>query len=375
MKMMMKRYFLLCPFLIFTSSLVAGSFSQSEYEIVKNWTNNRFWEIQINEMDKILCNALASTDEICSQKSPQEAREDIDYLKFLKCQSLIKQKFPKQLVMDKENLIKGDCVSIYEKYNNDSKFSNNGFSSDYITFAKNYSYSKFENSKHEKCLRAIDYKGCMSYENGNSKSIINTEEGINDCSIKWCLPYEIGNYSKDSAGLPLIKGYWFRDNPRSRAAYYISPILKLNVDNQYGRYIHMSHIMRFFENAKSGTSGMFIGGSATTTCYGSGSYLTCNSRLPTYIPGTPGKPSGVRQVIDDYVFDCDAEIFSIHRNRRLMRSEGSNGKKYKWVNFKNAKNNLITSRAIQFCNVQKTKINSLNPSGFTKYSDTKIKVK
>ena len=334
MKMILNKYFLLCPFFIFTSSLFANSFSQNEYEIVKNWTDNSFWERQINKMDEILCNALSATGKICNQKSPQEAREDIDYLKFLECKSLIKQKFPKQLVMEKENLIKGDCVGIYEKYKNDEKFSNDGFSREYMTFAKDFSNSEFKNSKHEKCLKAIDYKGCMTYKNSNSISTINTQERTNDCSIKWCLPYEIGNYSKDSSGLPLIKGYWFRDNPRSRAAYYISPILKLNVNNQYGRYIHMSHIMRFFENATSGTSGILIGSSATTTCYGSGSYLTCNSRLPTYIPGSPGKPSGVRQLIDDYVFDCDEEIFSIHRNRKLMKSEGSNGKKYKWVNKK-----------------------------------------
>ena len=123
---MSSKYFLISA-LLFPSSLVAGSFSQSEYEIVKNWTNNSFWELQINEMDKILCNALASTGKICSQKSPQEAREDIDYLKFLECKSLIKQKFPKQLVMEKGNVIKRDCVSIYEKYKNDSNFSNDGF--------------------------------------------------------------------------------------------------------------------------------------------------------------------------------------------------------------------------------------------------------
>ena len=155
----------------------------------------------------------------------------------------------------------------------------------------------------------------------------------------------------------------------------LKTISKLNVDKQYGRYIHMSHIMRFFENARAGTSGAFIGGNATTNCYGSGSYLTCQSRLPTYIPGIPSKPSGVRQINDDYVFDCDAKIFSIHRNGRIMRSKGSNGKKYKWVDFENADNNLITSRAIQFCNIQKAKINSLKPSGFIKYSDKKIKVK
>ena len=118
------KYFLLSALLFFPSSLLADSFSQNEYEIVENWTDNHFWEQQINKMDEILCNALSSAGKICNQKSPQEAREDIDYLKFLECKSLIKQKFPKQLVMDKENLIKRDCVSIYEKYKNDSKFSN-----------------------------------------------------------------------------------------------------------------------------------------------------------------------------------------------------------------------------------------------------------
>ena len=76
--MMTGKYFLLSALLLFPSSLVADSFSQSEYEVVKNWTNNSFWNELINEMDDIFCNALsASTGEICNQKSPQEAREDI----------------------------------------------------------------------------------------------------------------------------------------------------------------------------------------------------------------------------------------------------------------------------------------------------------
>ncbi len=378
MKMILNKYFLLCPFFIFTSSLFANSFSQNEYEIVKNWTNNSFWERQINKMDEILCNALSARGKICNQKSPQEAREDIDYLKFLECKSLIKQKFPKQLVMDKENLIKDDCVSIYEKYKNDSKFSNDGFTSDYITFAKNYSYSKFENSRYEKCLKASDFKGCMDYEEKNSIVSIETQNISKDCSYEWCSPTETNSYIQDSSGKPLLKNHYFLDSPRSRSAYYISPIYKLRVNGQYGRFIHISYIFRNFLNARSGTSGYLIGGSNKIDCYPTGSSYTspsytCSSQLPTYIPGTPGRPSGVVQNTMDWIFDCDQEIFSQHFKGRFRKSVGRNGKKYKWIAFNNAKNNLINNSAIDFCRTNRFGINTLKPSGFLKFSNKKIK--
>ena len=66
--------------------------------------------------------------------------------------------------------------------------------------------AEVNNAKHEKCLQAADYEGCMDFGSNQKKS--STSASAKDCSKKICYENEV-TQSTDNLGMKIIKGCKF----------------------------------------------------------------------------------------------------------------------------------------------------------------------
>ena len=232
-----------------------------------------------------------------------------------------------------------------------------------------------QDSKHKKCLNASDYEGCMKYQSSSSLTTKKYKLKPKDCMNKWCNPFEIDPDEKDNLGLKLIPGFWFYDSPVRRASKYISEPYKLKVNGNYGRYIHIIDITRYYSEGSSGTSGYSttIGGSYTN-CTGSGSSITCSTSPSTTIntPGKSGTAPGIKQRNKEVVIDCEEGTIAEHINDKLIKTKGMNGKKRKWLTLDNyGKTSLPSMYARRFC--EKNNYEKLPSSPFLKYANKNIR--
>ena len=200
--------------------------------------------------------------------------------------------------------------------------------------------AEVNHAKHEKCLQAADYEGCMDFQSGSIQStVINSEK---DCTIEVCYPDEVTQLT-DNLGMKIIKGWKFKENPVERTSSYWDPrIYELNSGGETGRFFHQRKVRRYFLKGRSGTSGYFSSsGSGSINCnqslYGN---INCTSTSPssTYIPGISGRPDRVEQVRQDVIYDCKDETAARLINKKIERFKGLDGKKKKWHRWDNLPN-------------------------------------
>ena len=208
------------------------------------------------------------------------------------------------------------------------------------------------NSIHENCLQAKDYKGCMTYQLNPQNNEIDLKNL--DCVSKGCTPQEARLYREDNLGLKTIPGYYFQDRPDKRAALYISKPYKLNVNGNYGRYVHVQRINRYFSEGYSG--------SLTTT-------PSVSSDSSPIINYSPGKASGIGQTVENHVFDCEDKTYANYYGNRLRRTKTISGKRKKWVDFDDLILEFELELGIKACSKKKDYITSLKESPFTKLRD------
>ena len=221
----------------------------------------------------------------------------------------------------------------------------------------NRSETYANNSNHESCLKAADYEGCMNFQLGiNSNSNYRKKDDI-DCVNYVCSPEDAKIYGTDNLGLKLFPGYYFTDNPSRRAAYFWSKPLKLNVNGNYGRYIHIQGIIRYYSEGYSGS---------ITTNPGIGEGATPR------INYNPGQPAGVRQIVYNHIFDCEEKMAADFKGNRLVRTETKSGRKKKWFSFEEAQG-YAKRKGIEGCRKSKNYIMSLNISPFDKFHKKELK--
>ncbi len=193
------------------------------------------------------------------------------------------------------------------------------------------------NSKHEECLQAADYEGCMDFQSGSNQSTVTNSE--KDCTIEVCYPDEVTQLT-DNLGMKIIKGWKFTENPVERTSSYWDPrIYEINSGGETGRFFHQRKVRRYFLKGTSGTSGYFSSsGSGSINCnqslYGN---ISCTTTSPssTYIPGTSGRPDRVEQIRQDVIYDCKDETAARFINNKIDRFKGLDGKKKKWHKWDN----------------------------------------
>ncbi len=216
-----------------------------------------------------------------------------------------------------------------------------------------------EKSNHESCLKASDYKGCMNYKEGNTSKIkpIKITQNV-DCVNSICSPEEAKVYGTDNLGQRVLPGYYFKDIPEKRAVNYISKPLKLNVNGSYGRYVHIQRIIRYYSD---GYSGSF----STSPGYSAGA--------PPIINYSPGQASGIRQMVQNHVFDCEEKTYARYKKNRLMSSETKSGRRKKWVKFEEGGEGYTSRKGIEACQKSQDYILSLDFSPFKKFEGKKPK--
>ena len=221
---------------------------------------------------------------------------------------------------------------------------------------QNFLYTRpFLISSKEYCLNANDFEGCMKYIEKKDSTLIKENNSIN-CTIKICSPDEAIIYGTDNLGLKTLRGYSFYDNPSRRSAYYYSNTLKLNINGSYGRYLHRQYIVRYYSEG-------YPGSLITIPNYNSGSFPSINY--------SSGKAPGVRQVVMDYVFDCDKKVFTSFYNNKQKRYKTKSGKKRKWVNFEEV-NGEFEKEGVKDCQLSRIDIMSLNKSYFQGFKPKKV---
>ena len=219
--------------------------------------------------------------------------------------------------------------------------------------AKN-NIKKSGSNRHETCLKAEDYKGCMSY--GVEKEEVKKRINL-DCINYVCDPEDAMLYGTDNLGLKILPGYYFVDIPEKRSANFWSKPLKLNVNGKFGRYIHIQRIIRYFSQGYSGSI-------TTNPGIGEGSSPSIN-----YFPG---QPPGVRQIVQNHIFDCQEKTAARFNGEKLIRTETRSGKKKKWFSFDEAQG-YTARKGIESCKKSETYIMSLNISPFDKFNKKGLK--
>ena len=241
--------------------------------------------------------------------------------------------------------------------------------------AVDYEGCMSKNSIHEKCLKAVDYEGCMEYSKGTQTSTSIRNKNV-DCSQKICTPEEAKG-QVDNLGMKVIPGWKFFDMPAKRGSGFTNPeVYKVKVNNQFGRYINLKMIIRYYQEPQAATPGYSssIGG-GSTNCYGVGSSISCYTTPPTQlnIPGRAAVPGGIVQENYDYILDCEDEVWGKHLNERLIKSKNNKGKLRKWVKFSETDDNFVKYTGITFCKNKKELIEYLQPSTFSLYKYKDIK--
>ena len=202
------------------------------------------------------------------------------------------------------------------------------------------------NAKHEKCLQAADYEGCMDFETNQKKSTISSSE--KDCSKTFCNTNEISQ-KFDHLGMPIPKGWIFRENLVKQVAYYYDPVLyKINSGGETGRFFHTRSMVRFFRKGKQGSSGYFSNsGSGSIDCsqslYGNINCTTTPS-TSTFIPGSPSVPPQVIQRRIDYIYDCEDHTLAKYIDNKIVKEKGIDGKRRKWQSIDNVEGSVRSYR-------------------------------
>ena len=169
-----------------------------------------------------------------------------------------------------------------------------------------------ENNSHEQCLQAKDYEGCMRF---NARDA-NKESQNDECEDGICFVRAKG---RDAYGLPKPVGWAYLEADDGRI-FYFSKVYRVPHNEQRSRYIAVQRITRYYQSPKGGTSGAIIGGgSASTSCYGSGTSINCTTTgsSPTYIPGSSPIPGGIISSDFSTVYDCEDNTVASYEKGKL----------------------------------------------------------
>ncbi len=211
-----------------------------------------------------------------------------------------------------------------------------------------------EEAPRDRCLKAADYEGCMKYETGPSNSgkvEQSTSESIEtdpvvlrarrlnkgkDCTNRSaCLGT---GKEKDIFGLPTLRNYIYMQTPEDNKVFYSEEIPKdVKVRGQYGRYIGITIVQRYYQNPKAGTSG-YSSGMGTASCTpGLGDSMDCTTTTFD-IPGTPSTPAGIVQKKKYIIFDCQDQTMATYWASRVTTpkwtsSSGGSGGTKQWTQY------------------------------------------
>ncbi len=222
------------------------------------------------------------------------------------------------------------------------------------------------NNVRDRCLKAADYEGCMTYETGQKETKSNelSSEIINarkfnkgkDCSKRLCM----GTGEKDFLGKPSLVGWLYKESPAENNVLYIDPkTYKVKVRGKYGRYIHISKVYRYYQNPEAGTSG-YSSGLGTATCTpGFGGSLDCTTTTFD-VSGTPARPGGLVQYKVDQIIDCK-------EGTTISWWNGQKNHASKWRPLGKKSIGARISIGATIAETSCSRISSLEKSNFTKY--------
>lgn len=240
-------------------------------------------------------------------------------------------------------------------------------SDDYPSCMKNESARKT-------CLKASDYAGCMRFETGQTKKKETKSETSDKKSSfnkgKDCLNGDLcigTGKEKDMFGMNFLKDYFVLHKPEDNIVSYWSFDAKdVKVRGEYGRYIDITYVKRYYQNPESGTSGYSSTvGSSKLNCspsYGETS-ISCTSTSPTTIniPGRAATPGGVVQNKSNLIVDCkDGTIIQWFEGRERIG---------KWTKL----SQLSIPGMVAYGNCAKAGTGELAKSDFTKYEKRGIR--
>ena len=219
--------------------------------------------------------------------------------------------------------------------------------------------------RHERCLNATDYEGCMNFQADKPEAPIvknktsEKEKCFGEGEKKVC----IAKKGKDFLGMEKLIGWrYLNDVVNSSVFYYEVEPRKVKVRGEYGRYIELRSLSRKLVTPKAGTSPSIIGGTSVD-CYNSGyGSINCSSNSPTIIPGVPSSPGGVGQILFREIIDCKDKTFQLITKGDLPMAYGRIRKKSKWKKL-TSENNMLQNTSEKYCK----KVDYLSPSDFTKY--------
>ncbi len=210
---------------------------------------------------------------------------------------------------------------------------------------KNTDKYSYEKKVLDICLESKDFEGCFNSFSSKPSNKVKT------------IPFN--SNEKDFLGWPKLnpnKWSMYENRPENFILYLSRTAKKVKVRGTYGRYISYSRVSRIFLEAKAGLSPQISSsGISSTNCYSYGSYIDCSTTGPTIttIPGSPGRPAGVRQDNSEIVIDClDLTYQTISKKRGKRRWTPINDRKQ------------ILSYSDYFCN----KIDTLEASSLNIYA-------
>ena len=194
-------------------------------------------------------------------------------------------------------------------------------------------------SMHTKCTEAKDYEGCMKFQSNLS----NKKNGLweTDCTKKLCQPEEV-TQSTDNLGMKILKGFYFKEDPVMRYAFYydLDNLYAVEAKGEYGRFYHSRSVVRFYSKGFEGYSAITGGG--ITNCSTYGSSIDCTTTNPI-VTNIPSKPAGIRQNRIDYIYDCKDKTVAVYEENKLKKWEDKLGKKRKWHNWNDFKTPWLRS--------------------------------
>ena len=124
--------------------------------------------------------------------------------------------------------------------------------------------------RHEECLNARDYEGCMKFQaNRSTATSDNCKPG------KWCR----AGSGNDILGRPKIEGWLMKSMPEKQAVGYLRPEpTKVLVRGETNRYIARERVIRYYQSPRAGTAPTTTTiGSANTNCYDAGYSINCTT--------------------------------------------------------------------------------------------------
>ena len=220
--------------------------------------------------------------------------------------------------------------------------------------------------RHERCLNASDYEGCMNYQSEKSKEpvVMNKKSEKEKCFGQGESKICIANKGKDFLGMEKLTGWQYMNDLVNSSVYYweIKP-RKVKVRGKYGRYIEIRSFVRKLVSPSAGSPPSIIGGTRVD-CYNSGyGSISCSSNSPTIIGGVPSSPGGVGNILVRNIIDCKDKTFQSITKGNLPMAYGRIREKSKWKKIKSDDNYQIRNTSEKYCG----QIDSLNSSDFTKY--------